>query len=151
MSQIELTEQDARPALMIRTRTAVEDLPRVIGEVYEKIMSHLAVLGQQPADMPYTCYYNMDMQDLDVEIGFPVAQVLPGQGEIRAGEIPGGRYVSLMYKGPYAGMEKPYNEMFAWMKEQGLEQTGIYYEYYYNAPGEVPEAELLTRIAMPVK
>ena len=30
-------------------------------------------------------------------------------------------------------------------------KTGVYYEYYFNSPTEVPESELITRIAIPVK
>ncbi len=38
-----------------------------------------------------------------------------------------------------------------WTKEQGYEPAGIFYEYYFNSPAEVPETELLTRIVMPLK
>ena len=37
------------------------------------------------------------------------------------------------------------------MSEKGYKPKGVYYEYYYNSPDEVPESELLTRIVMPVK
>ncbi len=149
--KFELSEQKAQPVLSIRARTAVENLPKVIGESYGKIMQYLAELGEQPADAPYTAYYNLDMKDLDVEMGFPVAKPLPSKAEIESGEIPQGRYVSFMYKGAYSGMEQPYNEMFKWIAENGYEPKGVYYEYYYNSPNEVPESELLTRIATPLE
>jgi len=147
----ELKEQEAKPVLSIRTRTAMENLPQVIGKSYGKIMRYLEELGEQPADVPYTAYYNLDMQDLDVEIGFPVMKPLPGKGEIKSGEIPRGKYVSCMYKGAYSQMERPYNEMFKWIEENGYEQKGVYYEYYYNSPQEVPDHELLTKISVPIK
>jgi len=148
---IELNELEAQPVLAIRTRTPFENLSMVIGQSYQKIAEYLAELGEQPACAPYTKYYNLDMQDLDVEMGFPVAKPLPGKGEIKQGEVPRGRYVSTMYKGPYSQMEAPYKEMSKWMEEKGLEPTGVCYEYYYNSPVEVPESELLTKIVMPVK
>jgi len=151
MFKFELSEQKAQPVLSIRARTAVENLPKVIGKSYGKIMQYLAELGEQPADAPYTAYYNLDMKDLDVEMGFPVAKPLPAKGEIGSGEIPQGKYVSCMYKGAYSQMEQPYNEMFKWIAENGYEPKGVYYEYYYNSPNEVPEGELLTKIAMPLK
>lgn len=151
MYQIELKEQDTQPVLMVRARATMETLPQVIGDNYEKILVYLAELGVQPADAPYTCYQNMDIEDLDVEMGFPVDKELPGKDDIQAGEIPGGKYVTALYKGSYAGMEKPYKEIFAWMQEAGYEQTGVYYEIYYNSPEEVPEEELLTKIMLPVR
>ncbi|WP_094227156.1 GyrI-like domain-containing protein [Methanolobus psychrotolerans] len=148
---IEMKEEKAQPVLSIRTRAAVRDLPRIIRENYGKIMQYLEKIGQQPACAPFVAYYNMDMEDLDLEIGFPVLRPLDGSGEINRSEIPAGKYVSMMYKGPYAGMEKPYNDMMKWIGEHGYKPKGIAYEYYYNSPMEVPESELLTRIVMAIE
>lgn len=63
----------------------------------------------------------------------------------------GGETAKTLYKGPYSGMEQPYNEIFHWLGQNGYESTGVYDEYYYNSPAEVPEEELLTGIVMPVK
>ena len=151
MVKIELTEQKVQPVLSIRTRTTMEELPDLIGRSYYKIMDYLKELGEEAVGAPFTAYYNLDMQDLDVEMGFPVAKPLPGKGEILSGEIPGGKVVSSMHKGPYKEMKKPYTEMAKWISENGYEPTGVAYEYYYNSPEDVPESELLTRIVMPVK
>lgn len=148
--KIELLEQSAQPVLMIRTKTSMTGLPKVIGESYGRIMAYLTELGAQPADAPYTAYYSLDMENLDVEMGFPVAGPYPAKDGVEAAEIPSGKFVCAIYKGPYAGMEQPYNQMFKWIAENGLQSTGVYYEYYYNAPDAVPESELLTRIVMPV-
>lgn len=149
--EIVLKEQSIQPVLAIRMRTTIENLPGLIGENYMKIMAYLNELGEQPAFAPYTAYYNLDMQDLDVEMGFPVTKSLPGKDVITAGEIPAGRVVEALYKGPYSQMEASYNEIFKWLTENNLEQTGVYYEYYFNSPDEVPESELLTKIVVPVK
>jgi effector-binding domain-containing protein len=148
---IELIEQKAQPVLFIRKRAAVEDLPQIIGQAYGAIMQYMAELGEIPTEAPYTAYYNLDMQDLDVEMGFPVAKPLPPRGDIKYGEIPQGRYVQCMYKGPYQQMETPYNELAEWIEKNGYESKGVAYEYYYNAPGEVPESELLTKIVIALK
>ena len=148
---IELVQQETQTVLFIRTRTTLADMPKVIGESYCKIAQYLEELGEQPAGMPYAGYHNLDMQDMDLEMGFPVAKLLPGKGEIKPGEIPAGKYVTCMYKGPYAQMEQAYNQIFLWMQGENLKPTGVYYEYYFNSPDEVPESELLTKIAIPVK
>ena len=149
--KIKLNEQKAQPVLSIRTKTSLENLPKLIGESYHKIMDYLNELGKQPADIPFTAYHNLDMQNMDVEMGFPVAKPLPGKGDIKASEIPPRKIVSYMYKGLYSGMEPVYNEIFKWINEKGYQPTGVYYEYYYNAPDEVPESELLTRIVIPLQ
>lgn len=150
MTQIQMIEQSEQPTVSIRTRTGLSDLPRLIGESYGKIGAYLAELGRHPSDAPFVAYYNLDMQNLDVEIGFPVADPLPEKGELRSGAIPAGKAVLCMYRGPYSGMVPVYEEMTAWIKQNGYEPSGISYEYYYNDPS-FPESEYLTKIILPVK
>jgi len=48
-------------------------------------------------------------------------------------------------------MEEPYKVIMQWIDDQGHKPTGVYYEFYYNSPAEVPESELLTKIVIPLK
>ena len=77
--QCELLDRSAQPTLVIRTRTAVQNLPQVLGQAYGAILQYAGSLGVQPCGAPFVAYHNMDMQDLDIEIGFPFAQALTGQ------------------------------------------------------------------------
>ncbi len=149
--KIELKEQVAQPVLSIRKTTAAGNLPQEIGKAYGSIIQYLNEIGEQPAEAPFTAYYNLDMEHLDVEMGFPVSKQLAGRGEIKAGVIPAGKYAECMYKGPYAEMVPVYDAMNRWLGENGLAATGVSYEFYYNSPMDVPESELLTRIMFPVK
>jgi len=114
-------------------------------------MQYLNEISEQPSGAPFSAYYNMDMDNLDVEMGFPVAKPLAGKGEIKAGEIPAGKQVSCVHKGPYNQMEPVYNALLQWIEENGQTSTGVSYEFYYNSPLEVPESELLTKIVFPLK
>ena len=149
--QCELNQQPAQPVLSIRTRTAVQDLREVLGKSYGSIMAYLMELGEQPVDAPFTAYYNMDMQNLDVEIGFPVGKALPGKGEIQSSTIPAGQYAGCIHTGPYNAIEPAYTALIAWIKQKGFEATGISYEFYLNDPSETPPDELQTRILFPLK
>ena len=92
-NSIEVKKELAQPVLSIRTGAKVQNLPLVIGESYGKIMQYMDKIGQQLTGVPFVAYYNMDMEDLDIEIGFPVAEPLEGSAEIRSSEIPAGNYV----------------------------------------------------------
>lgn len=150
MSRVELLKQSEQPTLVIRTRAKVGGLQKLIGESYCKLSVYLEELGETLSDVPFVAYHNMDMQDLDVEIGFPVADPLPGKGEIQSGSIPAGLRIFCMYRGAYTQMEPVYQEMQKWMSDHGYEPEGAAYEHYYNDP-EFPESDLLTKIVMPVK
>ncbi|KLK89411.1 transcriptional regulator [Methanoculleus sediminis] len=149
VSNIEMLRRREQPTLSIRTRAKVEDLPMLIGESYCRMADYLKELGELLSDVPYVAYHNMDMQDLDVEIGFPVSKVLPERGDIRSGSIPGGNVVFCIYRGAYRDMAPTYDEMANWIEKNGLKPAGTVYEYYYNGP-EFPESELLTMIVMPL-
>ncbi len=147
----EVKEQPVQKTLSIRTRAAVQDLPQVLGEGYGAIAQYLSELGEQPIGPPFAAYYNMDMDNLDLELGFPVARTLPGLANIKAGEIPGGRVATCLYTGPYRDLEAAYNAVAEWLKDNGYEATGVTYEFYLNDPTETPPAELQTQIILPLK
>ncbi|MGI6005482.1 MAG: GyrI-like domain-containing protein [Christensenellales bacterium] len=149
ISAIEVFKQMPQPTLSIRTRTKVQDLPQLIGESYSKMARYLHELGELLTDVPFVCYHNMDMQDLDVEIGFPVAGPLPEKENMKPGGIAQGHMVFCMYRGPYGEMAPVYDEMAKWIDENGYQAVGTAYEHYYNGP-EFSESELLTKIVMPV-
>jgi effector-binding domain-containing protein len=138
------------PTLSIRTRTAVQDLPSVIHESYGAIIRYLGQIGEQPGDYTYAAYYNMDMQNLDVEIGFSVSKELPGKNNVKASKIPAGKYASCVYTGPYSEIEPAYNALTQWIKEKGYEVTGTAYEFYLNDPDTTHPSELKTEILFPL-
>lgn len=149
--QFELTDEKEQSLLSIRTRTSVGNLPQELGKAYGEILRYLGEIGETTEGPAVAGFYNLDMEDLDVEMGFLVPKPIAGKGEIKASSIPTGRQVSYMYKGPYAESEPVYNAMAEWIAENGLVPTGVSYEFYYNSPMDVPESELLTKIVFPLK
>lgn len=147
VSDIEILQKAEQPTLAIRTRTNVENLPALIGGSYGKMAAYLKEIGEFLSDVPYVAYHNMDMQDLDVEIGFPVSKPLPGKGDIQPGFIPAGKVVFCMYRGAYREMEGVYGEMVKWIEDNAYKPAGTVYEHYFNGP-EYPESEMLTMIVM---
>lgn len=148
--QVEQIERPITPVLSIRTRTAIQDLPKALGEAYGAIGQYLGELDVPPAGPPFAAYYNEDMQDLDLEIGFPVTKSIAGRGSIQTGKIPEGKFASCMHIGPYKEIEPAYKAIMDWIESQGEEATGVCYELYLNDPSEVQEAELQTQILFPL-
>lgn len=149
--QFVLEEKESQPTIAIRTRTALVNLPQVLGKAYEDIMNYLSEIGIQPSGAPYVGYFNTDMQDLDIECGLPVSQPIAGTNELKPSEIPAGKQVSCLYTGPYNQIEPAYNAIMEWIPANGYTPTGVCYEFYLNNPAETPESELLTRIVFLLK
>lgn len=146
-----LNLKEPQPTLSIRSRTTEQDLPALVGRAFGAVVQYLGELGEAPAGPPFSIYYNMDMQDLDTELGFPVGRALPGRGEIQASEIPGGWQASLLYTGPYPGMGVAYQALTDFVKESGREPTGVAIEFYLNSPMDTPAEGLQTLIIFPLK
>jgi effector-binding domain-containing protein len=149
--QCEIYEQAAQPILTIRTHTPVAKLPQVLGESYGAIGQYLSRLGETPGGAPFVAYYNMNMEDLDIEVGFPVSKPLPNSGPIQSNQMPAGKYATCLYKGPYNECGPAYEELTRWVLAQGCETTGVAYEFYLNDPTETPPQELKTQIIFQLK
>jgi len=88
----------------------------------------------------------MDMENLNVEIGFPVTKEIEGKDDIVLRYIPAGKKATGFHKGSYGEIGPVYEQLTKFISEKGYKPTGVTYEYYYNAPDEIPESELLTKI-----
>jgi len=147
----EVKEQATQPALSIRTRTSVENLPHVLGEGYGTVAQYLGELKKQPSGAPFAIYYNMDMQDLDIEFGFPVKEGIEGKDNIQVSSTPGGKVATCLYVGPYNEIEPAYNALMKWADDNKYETTGVAYEVYLNDPAQTPPQELKTQIGFVLK
>lgn len=147
----ELLELQLQPTLSIRTRTPAAQLPAALGGAYQHIFEHIAAQGEVPAGAPFVAYYNMDMDNLDVEIGCPVSKSLPADGAAQMSEIPAGRYAATLFTGPYQEMSAAYDALTQWVQANKYEPTGVVYEIYLNEPGQVPDQDLQTQILFQLK
>jgi effector-binding domain-containing protein len=147
----ELLDRPAQPTLVIRTRTPVQSLPQVVGQAYGAIMQYAGQLGFQPSGAPFAAYYNMDMEDLDMEIGFPFEQKPKGKDNVLASEIPGGMAAACLHVGPYDQLGAAYEALQKWMQANEYVPAGVAYEFYLNDPAAAPPAELQTQLVFPLK
>jgi effector-binding domain-containing protein len=148
---MEIRTVQEQAMVAVRTTTPVEKLSEVMGACYGDVIQYLGSQNAQPAGPPFAIYYNMDMSNLDVAIGFPVATALEGSGRAQAGTIPGGKAAVEMHIGAYDKIGEAYERLSAFVKENNLEIDTCTYEFYLNDPGETPPENLETEIYFPLK
>jgi effector-binding domain-containing protein len=144
-----LIERDDQPVLSVQTRTRMNDLPETILQALRKVGQHLESLGVQPAGPAFVAYYNLDMMDSKVEIGFPISRPLPGACDVVSRILPGGPAGLCDYVGPYQDLALVYQQLNAYIEGQGREPNGISYEFYLNDPAVTPASELHTQVIFP--
>ncbi|WP_440948180.1 MerR family transcriptional regulator [Methanosarcina sp. T3] len=88
----------------------------------------------------------------DIEIALPVSgRVLVEDPKMEIKTLLAMRAVSVVYRGPYPGVELAYNRIFSYTEENNLETILPSRELYFNDPAEVPEEELMTEVQIPIK
>ncbi len=114
-------------------------------------MSYMEKLGEAPDGMPFGAYDNLDISVLDLEAGFPVTKIPPGMGEIYAGLIPEGKFISTIHIGAYGTLAPAYDAPTILAAEHGFIPSGEAYEYFLNDPNEGPGGIAETEIRFPLK
>lgn len=147
----EIKDLPEQPVVSIHTRSSVVSLPKVLGKAFGQLEARMKELGEEPAGAPFVAYYNMNMLNLDIEIGFPVKKLLESNSEIKASTQPAGKYAMTLHQGPYGKIRPAYNALKKKVNEEGLQATGVAYEYYLNDPNNTKQNDLLTQVVFPLK
>ena len=144
---MEIKTVEAKKTAMVRSTVPLSELSNLMGKAYGAIGAMAQQGALQIMGPPFALYHNMDMNALDVEVGFPVAADVENHGEVKTGVIPASRVASAIHKGAYAQMERTYKELQAFVASQGEKaDESMMYEYYLNDPAKVAEEDLLTEI-----
>ena len=146
---IETINKEAEIAIAVKYDAIdFKNMGGIMGEGYQKLWAYLAQCGKQMAGAPYCKYTNgsADNMIFDIELGTPVSEPLPGQGEIYMSKTCEGKAITATHTGPYKEIEKTYAPMMRYLADNKLESAGVYYDYYINNPADTPEGELLTKV-----
>ena len=100
MTNVEFFYQQEQPTLYLRQVIHVKDMAQLISTSFQILEDYLEALGEMVTDVPYVAYHNMDMENLDVEVGMPVRIQLPGKDDIQAAVMQEGRVASAIFMGP---------------------------------------------------
>ena len=151
---IEVTEQKPIIAAAVKvTAMGMDKMAEAMHAGFAKLMGYIAEQGRQIAGPPYCCYTNCseDFLRFDMEFGIPVSEAVPGKGDIFMSKSYAGKAVTATHKGSYKNIDTTYAALMDYVKENSLELTGVYYDYYISDPADTPESELLTLVVFPVK
>jgi effector-binding domain-containing protein len=164
ISETQLQNCPTRHYVGIRTKAALHELPEAIPGNHRKVYAWLKEHGIAPDGPPFIRYHVINMATkLDIELGVPVANPVAGNSEVRSGELPAGRYATLIYTGPYEGdgLMRANAALLDWGAQQGLQWDrfddptgdgfGARYEKYLTDPAEEPDPnKYQTKVAIRV-
>jgi effector-binding domain-containing protein len=162
-----IVDKDVEYTLEIEKNIAMWKMPQEIGQGYKAIVDYLKEKGLEPSGIPYVHYLNIDWSSVGrrnklksilqiftrkwrLRIGFPVQERIEGNDYIEAGNIPAGRYIQALHRGPYEGLEATYGELRDWAGKQNLRLANETIEKYPSNPQTVKKQDLQTIVLVPV-
>jgi effector-binding domain-containing protein len=148
---MEITRIESQPVVGIRRSTTADGIKETLGEIMSSVWSYAMSHGGIPAGPPITRYFSWSEDAVELEALVPLVAPIAGEGEVVAGELPGGEVARAVHEGSYESLGDTHMALGQWLKEQGVTPSGPCWEVYLTDPGEVADpADYRTEIVYPV-
>jgi DNA-binding transcriptional MerR regulator len=145
----EVEEKDLEPLLVagVRMKGRYSDCGQGFALLGKRLGRHIA---GKPLCLYYDCEYREE--DADFEPCMPLRREVQVDG-VSVRQLPGGRCVSLLHRGPYEELGRTYERALRYVKERRYEITVPTREVYLKGPGMIfrgnPQ-KYLTEIQLPL-
>ena len=139
MLSIERRELTAQPFLFVQAKVARSEISKAIGDGLGKAFPYALQTGAPIAGRPTARYFTSGPGLIEMQIGVPTAVAALGNGDVQAGELPGGPIAVAVHAGSYDHLGDTYAAMERWMAANGYRPGGAPWESYVTDPGEFPD------------
>lgn len=115
LSEPKIVERPAQPYAAIKAFVTMAEIPEVLPGLHPQLAGWLAQHGGAPTGPPFFKYnvVNMDGQ-MEIEVGFPVANAYDGDDVVTTDELPAGRYATIVHTGHPAGLMGATRVLLEW-------------------------------------
>ena len=138
---IERRDLAAQPFLYVRLKVGRHEISKAIAEGLGKAFPYVMQAGIPIAGRPTARYLTSGPGLFDMQVGVPIGVASSGQGDVQAGELPGGPTAVGVHAGAYDHLSETYAAMERWMDANGYRPGGAPWESYVTDPGEFPDAK----------
>jgi effector-binding domain-containing protein len=115
------------------------DMPMYMDPAIQEIIKTITSQGAGPAGPMFSYHHRRPSDTFDFEIGFPVSKAIKEEGRVTNGKLPAVKVARSVYTGPYEGLPQAWSALQKWVRENGLGETGKFWERYLNNPDEVQD------------
>lgn len=140
-----LTQQEPLSTVVVRARRLpMADLQSFYDRAHHQLRQTMAAHEISPTGPSLAYYLSAPTSTVDLEVGFPVAQIPAdfADGEVQAGQLPGGPVAQATHVGGYEGLGESWGALSNWVAEQGR-MSGAMWEVYVTEPSPETDPAML--------
>ena len=156
----QVVELDAQPTIAVRVRKPMTevDLRELFDTQMPRLFQFATSQGRSPTGAPYARSYTFGPEMLDMEVGLPISEPIPGLAPpddqleaVGTATLPAGRTAKVVHHGSYQTLSKAYDIFHDWIHEQGEEDGIGPWEVYIVDPSTVSNtSQLQTELDWPL-
>jgi effector-binding domain-containing protein len=114
-----IDKRSKQPYMGIRTIAPFKGMFKVVDKISKELNAWVVENNIKTAGPPFLRYNVIDMRGfMDITCAVPVRKALPNKGDIKAGELPAGRYASLIFSG---GGISANRTLIEWVRAKGMD------------------------------
>ncbi len=150
--KVETVKPQAVMSIRFKVAANSQKIIAKFGQSMGAVFQHLKENGVQPSGPPFGRYHAHNENEIDLEIGFPVAKAVDAKGDIKASELPGGRVVTTVHVGPFTQLSKLHKAIQEHVRKNGLEPRGGLWESLLVGPYQEKDPQKYkTKLYLPVQ
>lgn len=131
--RIETRTVTTQHAAVMKATLRTDELGGWISSAFDRVAEYLGRHRLTPNGMPFARHVLAD-HTFEVEVGYPVAASIEGDGTVQPSSLPGGSVVVAWHIGPYDQLGETYQAVDEWLKAEGGTRTGDAWEIYHDPP-----------------
>lgn len=149
--EFEIVELEKRHTAVIRDKTPMAQISAHFMSAMPEVAQAVQEAGAEMAGPPFGRYFAHSAEEVDLEVGIPVAEPFTATGRATPSEIPGGRHITAIHTGPYQDLPGAHRELIAYTVDNGHKAIGPTWESYITDPGDEPDSsKWQTMLGVPI-
>jgi effector-binding domain-containing protein len=147
----ELVDEEAVTTAVVRAVVPAAGLTGFFDSAFRELVTTTTEQGLALLGPAFALYRGPFGETVDLEVGFPVDRVVRAQGNVVAGELPGGRLARVTHSGSFDGLGEAWARLADWVAAQGRTPGAQRWESYVTQPSpDMDPRDLRTELFWPV-
>jgi len=124
MTDCKIIMVQPQPTAVIRANASMDEMLQAQKAAREKIDAALPTLNAGSDGYPCTLWRMAAGGKMAMEFGVIVTQAFKSKGDVQSSELPGGRVVHYVARGPYEGVPAAWKTVMGWIEQRNLRAAG---------------------------